>query len=141
MKYMAQNTQDGLASALEVSPETHSEEAAAPFDFSEAAVVVMLRVPELGREMWRALLRGEAGEENKGYAAVRLQNLFWDMVDGATLGDSRSIGLMVEELIMEFKPDYKKHMGLPDRPGLELDHVLPKSMYEVLSSNERPRSQ
>lgn len=106
----------------EVSIETDTP-STEPFDFSEAAVVVMKRLPDMGRAMWRALLNGEAGEVNKQHAVVRLQNLFWDMVDGATLGD-RSTGLMVEELIKEHDPDYKKHMGLENREGLELELVL-----------------
>ena len=86
------------------------------------------------RAMWRALLDGEAGHKNCSEARIRLQSLFRDLLDGATLNGAR----MVEELIMEFDPDYKKHMGIEVRPGYELDFVLPESMYDILGSPDRP---
>ena len=134
VKHMGISPETGPESASEVSVETTEGTSKTPFDFSEAAVVVMKRLPDLAREMWRALLRGEAGQANRSYAMLRLHTLFWDMIDGATLSDDRNTSLMVEELIKEFDPEYKKHMDLQDRPGLELSFVLPNPYEEGGSS-------
>jgi len=136
VKYMDMKSESEQVPVPEVSDEA-TMNPTKPFDFSVAAIVVMKRVPETGREMWRALLRGEAGEENKGNAVIQLKRLFWDMVDGATLG-RRSTGLMVEELIKEYDPDYKKHMGLEDRDGLELEFVLGPDSSDTCDFCSRP---
>ena len=132
VKHMGKSPEVGPESSPEVSIEA-DEVSSLPFDFSGAAVVVMKDYPEMGRAMWRALLDGEAGETNRVDAMVRLRELFWDMIDGYFLEN----GIMVEELIKEQDPDYKEHMGLPDREGPELARVL--GIYDLLSSSERPR--
>jgi hypothetical protein len=113
----------------EGSPEVRAEnavegkvedESPTRFDFSTAAQALMNTNPTLARAMWMALANGEAGETPQEDALSTLQGMFWDMVEGAMWPNGR----MVEEVLKEVMPDYKSAMGLPDREGFELDHVL-----------------
>ncbi|MFY9228044.1 MAG: hypothetical protein WAO28_01815 [Candidatus Microsaccharimonas sp.] len=96
------------------------DESPTRFDFSAVAQALMSTNPTLARGMWMALANGEAGEIPQEDALSTLQGMFWDMVDGAMWPNGR----MVEEVLKEVMPDYKSAMGLPDREGLELDHIL-----------------
>ncbi|MDN5275654.1 MAG: hypothetical protein JWN33_303 [Candidatus Saccharibacteria bacterium] len=90
------------------------------FNLAEAAQVIMARDPEMGRTMWRALLSGEAGDRLRIEAEEHLWYLFWEMIENVVVPNGR----IIEELIEEVWPDYKRIAQVEYVEGKVLDDVI-----------------
>jgi len=97
--------------------------------------------PKMGREMWKYLLDGNAGEEARYDAEEYLWYIFWEVVENLYVPHAE----IVEEFIAEIWPDYKKIVGIEyvDGPVLlrNLEILAPAGMYELLSDTRRPNGQ
>jgi len=111
------------------------------FNLAKAATLVMEHDPRMGREMWKHLLDGDAGEEARHDAEEHLWYIFWEVVENLYVPHAE----IVEEFIAEIWPDYKTIVGIDyiDGPVLlrNLEVLAPAGTYEMLSDTRRPSGQ